>query len=185
MLKFKCRIKGIAPLLFNRFPEEDYGEDRPGGKGGKKKAPLTKEKQVERSLYLMDNKTVYQPAEHLVGSMIKAGVAFKLQGAGRKTMKDVMKAGLFVEPLKIPHINQKYITDWRPVIINRGRVMKGRARMDQWELKFEMVCIDDRATAKDVEEILTYAGGYVGIGDYRPRYGRFEVVSMDEVEVKT
>ena len=61
--------------------------------------------------------------------------------------------------------------------------MKGRARMDEWELKFQIICIDLRANAKDIQDILSYAGSYVGIGDYRPRYGRFEVVSFDEVKI--
>jgi hypothetical protein len=59
--------------------------------------------------------------------------------------------------------------------------MKGRGRMDDWSLKFELVCIDDRATANDIKEILEYAGTYIGIGDYRPRYGRFEVTDFTKV----
>jgi len=176
MLKFECKIRGIAPLLFNRFPDED----NPAGKSKKKRAILSKDEQVEKSLYRLDNKKVYTPSEHLVGSMIKAAVSFKLEG--KKTFKDVVKAGVFIEPLKIPHEKQAYIADWRPVVINRARVMKGRARMDEWELKFELTCIDDRATEKDIEEILKYAGAYIGIGDYRPRYGRFEVIEHKKVK---
>jgi len=176
MLKFKCHIRGLVPLLFNRFPEEE------GTGGARKKAPKSKEEQVEMSLYRMKDKTIYQPEDHIIGAMIKAGVAFKLRGAGKKTMKDLVKGGVFIEPIQISHLFQKYTMDYRSVVINRGRVMKARARMDKWELKFEITCIDDRATAKDIEDILKYAGGYVGIGDYRPRYGRFDIVSMDEVK---
>jgi len=177
MLKFKCHIRGIAPLLFNRFPEEDNPADKPKGK----KAVPSKEEQVEKSLYRVDGK-IYTPAEHIVGTMIKAAKTFKLEG--KKSFKDVVKGGVFVEPLKIIHEKQAFTTDWRSTVVpaTGGRVMKGRARMDDWELKFDLVCLDERANAKDLKDILTYSGAYCGIGDYRPRYGRFEVVSMDEVK---
>ena len=172
MLKFNVMIKGVAPLLFNRFPEED----NPGDKSKGKSAVLSKDEQVKKSIYRDEKGQVYSPADHLIGAMTKAATSFKLEG--KKTFKDVAKAGVFINPLKVAHLNQQYIADWRPVVINRGRVMKGRARMDDWSLKFELVCIDDRATAKDIQEILEYAGTYVGIGDYRPRYGRFEVIEF-------
>jgi hypothetical protein len=163
--------------LFNRFPEED----NPDGASKRKKAFLSKEEQVEKSLYRLEDGTIYQPAEHIVGAMIKAAKNFKLEG--KKTFKDVIQAGVFVEPLKIPHLIQEYVADWRSVVVpaTRGRMMKGRARMDKWELKFKLICIDERLTEKDVKDILIYAGAYCGIGDYRPRYGRFEVVSMVKI----
>ena len=177
MLKFKVQIKGIAPLLFNRFPEED----NPADKSKAKKAVLYRKAQVDRSLYKTEDGKIYQPSEHLVGAMVKAATSFKLEG--KKTYKDLVRGGVFVEPMKIVHSSQKYVEDWRPVVINRGRVMKGRGRMDNWELAFELVCIDERASAQDLKEILTYAGAYIGIGDYRPRYGRFEVLKFDEVRI--
>lgn len=178
MIKFNCHVRGIAPLLFNRFPDED----NPEGKSKKKKAIASKDEQVEKSLYRTKDGKVFQPAEHFVGAMIKAGVQFKLDG--KKTYKDVVKGGVFVEPMQIVHENQTYEADWRSTVIpsTRGRVMKGRGRMDNWELKFVVTCIDDRANANDIKEILGYAGNYIGVGDYRPRYGRFEVVSMEEVK---
>lgn len=172
MLKFNVTIKGVAPLLFNRFPDEEKLE----GQSRAKKAVEAKEAQAEKSLYRDENNAIYTPADHIIGAMIKAGVVFKLEG--KKTYKDVMKGGIFINPLKIVHQTQKFDIDRRPVVIQRARIMKARARMDEWSLKFELVCIDDRATAKDIQDILEYAGTYVGIGDYRPRYGRFEVVEF-------
>lgn len=180
VLKFNVHIRGVAPLLFNRYPEE---EDQTGQAGAKqKRAPLTKDEQVERSLYRDEKKQIYTPADHVIGSMIKAASSFKLEG--KRTFIDVVKGGFFIEPLKIPHVNQKYTTDWRSVVIpkQRARVMKGRARLDEWGLKFKLICIDPRASVQDVKDIMNYAGAYKGIGDYRPRYGRFEVVSIEQVK---
>jgi hypothetical protein len=177
MLKFDCHIKGISPLLFNRYPEEDNADQKSKGK----KAVGTKDEQVEKSLYHMTDGKIYQPSEHVLGAMIKAATNFKLEG--KKTYKDVVKGGVFIEPMQIKHLKQKYESDWRSVVIKAtgGRVMKGRARMNEWELKFTLTCIDERSTEQDMRDILAYAGSYLGIGDYRPRYGRFEVMSMVKI----
>lgn len=171
MIKVNVHIKGVAPLLFNRFPDED----NPSGKTGQKIAKATKEEQVEKSLYRLEDGTLYSPSDHIVGAMIKAATNFRLEG--KKTMKDSVKGGVFVSPLKIPHVIQKYETDWRSVVnpSTRGRIMKGRGRMEEWELKFELTCIDPRMSQEDLRGVLEFAGTYVGIGDYRPRYGRFEI----------
>lgn len=177
-MKYEVHVKGIAPLLFNRFPDEENLD----GKSKRSAGNPSKDEQVERSLYYTKDKKVFQPAAHFVGAMIKAAANFKLQG--RKTFREVAQGGIFVEPEQIIHENQKYTTDWRSVVIKatRGRIMKGRARMDEWQLKFTISCIDPRATDKDIKEIIEYAGMYVGIGDYRPRYGRFEVVSFKRID---
>jgi hypothetical protein len=177
-MKFKVKVKGMAPLLFNRYPDED----NPDGKSKAKRVQPTKDEQVEKSLYRNEKGKIYQPSEHFVGSMVKAGTNFKLEG--KKTYKDVVKGGVFIEPLKIEHLKQAYVADWRGVVIpsTRGRVMKGRARMDEWELEFDLICIDPRAEDNVIKNILEYAGAYIGVGDYRPRYGRFEVVSWNKVK---
>lgn len=177
MTKFEVHIKGIAPLLFNRFPDEENLD----GKSKRSSGNPSKDEQVKKSLYFTEKGKIYQPAAHIVGSMVKAAVNFKL--TGRKTYKEVVQGGVFVEPEEIVHENQNYVTDWRSVVIKatRGRVMKGRGRLEEWQLKFQITCIDPRATDKDIQEILEYAGMYVGIGDYRPRYGRFEVLSFKKI----
>src|SRR3990167_19734 len=172
-MTFKVSIEGMAPILFNRFPDEENPDEKSKTPSGR----LNQDEQVKQSLYF-DGDKIYQPAEHIVGAMVKAGAQFKLKG--KQTYKDVVKGGVFVEPMKIIHENQKYINDWRSVVIKatRGRIMKGRGRLDKWSLSFNISCIDPRATEKDLKDILVYAGKFIGIGDYRPRYGRFEVKSF-------
>lgn len=181
MLKVKVKIEGMAPILFHRFPSEDFDEE--GSKEGKKPklsgTKLTREEQTEKSLYRNSEGKIYTPGEHLVGAMIKAGAKFKMKG--RTTFKESMNAGVFVEPMKIVHDNQDYVSDWRPVVNRGSRVMCGRGRLEEWSLQFDLICIDDRVGLNDLKAILTYAGNYIGIGAYRPRYGRFEVVEFKEI----
>lgn len=69
--------------------------------------------------------------------------------------------------------------DSRSVRVGTSRVMRCRPIFNHWELKFDLRF--DPAIFKNAEEvkaIVVTAGKYVGLSVFRPRYGRFEVVSL-------
>ncbi|KPA15232.1 hypothetical protein MHK_004565 [Candidatus Magnetomorum sp. HK-1] len=109
--------------------------------------------------------------------MIKSATEFKF--SGRKTYKELFKAGVYVDPLYIPHKIQTFEIDKQPVVINKARIMRCRPRFDDWELEFKIQIRDDRIEGLIVKEVLENAGKYHGIGDYRPRYGLFEVTKFN------
>ena len=167
----KVKIKGTSPLLFNKF--------NPEGEGLKKaaKAQQSAEEEAEQSVYRNAEGQIYTPSSHVLGSMVKSGVQFKMKG--RKTFKDAVNSGVLIDPEEIVHKNQEYEIDSRSVVIKstRGRIMRHRAKLPVgWELSFTIKIIDERLTAPLVKEILENAGKYVGIGDFRPRFGRFDVI---------
>jgi hypothetical protein len=180
ILKFSVHIKGIRPILFARFPEEDFGPEAPTTT-----RPSTQQEKFEKSLYRMEDGTLYQPSSHIVGAMREASKRFKLKG--RVTFREVIEGGVFVIPEKIPHLIQTPLQlDWRSGVNEqmkgKPRIMIARGRLDEWELKFELHCWDPRANDKALKDILMTAGAYIGIGAYRPRYGRFEVVTFDKLK---
>ncbi len=170
------KIKGIRPLLQNDSFEEEEGETR------KKGRVYDDMEESEKRLIKNKDGLICQKANHLEGCLIKSAVDFKFQG--KKTYKELFKAGIFVEPLLIPHL----ITDWeidkQPVRIGPAKVMRCRPRFDDWELEFQIRCTDDRIEPLTIRQILENAGSYVGIGDYRPRYGLFEVVKFGVVDAE-
>lgn len=88
----------------------------------------------------------------------KAPLSYK----GPRDIEGMWKAGSFV--------------DRRPVVINRARVMASRPCFIDWSLKF-IVIFDERSLdQRDIEAALD-AGSRIGLGDFRPRFGRYEVVS--------
>ena len=67
--------------------------------------------------------------------------------------------------------------DVRPVIVQRARVVRMRPTFKTgWELSFEIQVNDDEIQPELLQDILTLAGRTVGIGDYRPKFGRFAVI---------
>jgi len=64
-------------------------------------------------------------------------------------------------------------------VIQRARVLKWRPKFNQWKLQFTITILDEtNISPANVKEILEKAGATKGIGDYRPRFGRFMVTKF-------
>ncbi len=165
-------LQGVVPLLQNRFIM-----DAPGGKP----KPNIKDRDIAKgSLYLDDKGIICQPGEHIEKSMTKAAVQFKYKG--KKTYKDFVQSGVFVVPELIPHKTQKWEVDKRSVVIVRSRIPRVRPVFNNWRLDFKLEVINPDLDYKILNDILIYAGNYIGIGDYRPKFGRFVVAKFEEIK---
>lgn len=179
MFRVKVEVKGISPLLQNRFPIEDFMEGNrttQKGKGADKRIYDPQEESLKR-LYKTSEGEIYQPAEHFEKSMEKAAVNFKMKG--RKTFKDAIQAGVIVTPFAIIHKIQKWEIDLRRVVIQGKAILRARPMFPEWELSFNLECIDDRIRPEEIKDILDYAGKFVGVGDFRPKFGRFMVTKFE------
>lgn len=178
MKEVEVKIEGVSPLLMHRFSEEkkedkskvvtgagDYSND------------------AEMALYKLPDGTIYTPATHIEGALMKAASNFQIVGKGKKTYKDLAKSALFVTPDAIAHLQPVWVEDKRAVVVpsTRGRVVRSRPRFDAWSLKFTIKILDKQFPKEVVKQILDYAGNNVGIGDFRPRFGRFMVTEFKEL----
>jgi hypothetical protein len=50
-----------------------------------------------------------------------------------------------------------------------------------WRLRFTLNVVHDELSEEMVRTILEEAGSFMGIGSWRPRYGRFRVVKFEEI----
>lgn len=181
-MKFAVKIRGISPLLMHRFSPDMLTTVKQRS-GDKKMSEAQMREAAEVFAYKQDGVLV-QPSIHIEGAMVKAATEIKLAGSGKKTYKDLVKSSCFVFPEHIPHKVQDWVVDARAVVMpaTKGRRMCYRPRLDSWELEFEMQINDDRADPDAIKEILSIAGLRQGIGSYRPRFGRFEVVEFNQVK---
>ena len=69
--------------------------------------------------------------------------------------------------------------DRRSVGNQKNRVMRTRPRFNEWELHFKLAFDETSLSRRELLDILQSAGRYIGLGDYRPTFGRFEIVSAD------
>lgn len=178
--KYSVIIRGICPLLMNKF-DENKETNKPLKSGSGNRDPKI---EAQNALYKNTKGIISHPSSHIEGAMIRASTSYNMAGKGKKTYKDAFKGGIFVEPLMIPHKIQKWEIDRRSVVVpaTRGRIMKARPRFDKWELSFSIINTDDRIRGETLKQILIDAGNYFGIGDYHPRFGRFEVIKFERIK---
>ncbi|MFB3926404.1 MAG: hypothetical protein ACE14T_10160 [Syntrophales bacterium] len=141
------------------------------------------------ALYWDDNLGIYEPASHIEGALIKAAVNFQITGKGKKTYKDLFKSSVFVTPDYIPHglngspekllSSGKLSVDKRLVRVANSGVERMRPMLKSWSLEFVVEVHDSQISREVVKEVLDLAGQQYGIGDFRPRYGRFMVARFE------
>jgi len=168
-------IEGISPLLQNRY----YSADSPEVKSKRRTGVKDWKAEGELAAYRDKDGKLVQPAEHIESAMVKAATSFKIPGRGKKTYKELFKAAVFVRPFLIVHEIQEYEMDARRVVVQRNAVMRYRPRLDKWRLTFEIECLDEQLDHQVIRDVLDQAGKFVGIGDYRPKFGRFIVVHWE------
>lgn len=189
MYTVSVSVEGIAPLLQHRYPLPDFESLT---KGGKKQTGETDYTQEWHSyLYVNSSGEVFQPATHFDGCLVKASAGYKIQGQRGKTYSQLFKGNVFCSPDEILHgvkepetldtdADKQLYLDLRPVVIQRARVARIRPCFKPgWKLDFEIVVLDDQIPHNVLNEVLQLAGRTVGIGDFRPRFGRFMVTQFE------
>ena len=188
MYTVSTKVKGVAPLMQHRFPMPELKDM---SKGGSKVTGAKDYTEEWREYFYANGNGIFQPAVHFEAAMVKAAVNYKITGKRGKTYKDLFKAAVFVTPDEILHNidvpdmldtdgDKRLYLDLRPVVVNRARVVRIRPTFSPgWELEFEIECIDDQIDENLLQDVLELAGKTVGIGDYRPRFGRFNVIGFE------
>lgn len=71
--------------------------------------------------------------------------------------------------------NEEHI-DYRSVVIMKKRTMRARPRVPAgWQSEHRLELLTDVLEPKDLKEVFTTFGRLIGIGDWRPTYGRVNV----------
>ncbi len=115
----------------------------------------------------------------MVEAMLYNGA--KAQKLGKAFKSSVFCEGIYNLKYKGPKTPEELWEDenFRNVTgvkVNGGsRIMRTRPQFKAWELTVEVYYIPENVDKQNVVDALTYAGNCVGLGDWRPKFGRFEV----------
>ena len=117
--------------------------------------------------------------------------AVAIDGAKKKRQGPQAKVGIFVEEPtdliydgpKDPNelINDENFRITAGVVISRSRIMRTRPIFYKWELKPIVTYEDSVVDLNVVLDFFESAGRLCGMGDWRPKFGRFEILSHDEI----
>jgi hypothetical protein len=120
----------------------------------------------------------YVPSSWIEAALRDTAKEFK--GKGRSSLKGTVLASVFVDPEQIPLGRKDYDEiDRRPAVIQRQRIVKSRPRFNKWKVEFTINFDEARISKNTLREVLEEAGKTKGIGDYGPKFGRFDVVSFE------
>jgi len=193
MYTVNCSVAGVAPLLQHKYPLPDFADLSKGGK--KRTGEKDYSQEWREHLYINPDGEVYQPAIHFDGAMVKASAGYKIQGARGKTYAQLFKGNVFCSPDEILHgikapddldadADKPLYLDVRPAVVQRARVVRIRPCFKPgWKLDFEITVLDDQIPANVVNEVLILAGRTSGIGDFRPKFGRFMVTKFEVCKI--
>lgn len=174
-------IEGVCPILFHRWSCEAVAEKSAAKKGSKEK----KTDNVESYVYRCGDGTIGIPGTYLIGSMTDPGNgAAKYRQdprSPRKSALSLYKAAL--QPLtdiaSLGKDTWDYL-DQRRVMVQRNGITRVRpAMLAGWRASFDLICLSpEYIKPHALHECLNDAGRLVGIGDFRPTYGRFLVTEF-------
>lgn len=171
----RVKIRGTCDYLQHKRPLEE--EDK-----SKRSGEVDHSKEWETAVYSDPEIGCYIPSKQLRSALVKGATNFKIKGRMGKTFKDMVNAVLEIGSDKIPLGTTKpdYIhEEW--VRIQRNQILRRRPAFKKgWEAEFTLLILDEQMPTDRMKEILEYAGRFVGIGDWRPHFGRFEVIEFEE-----
>jgi hypothetical protein len=178
-------LEGISPLLINRFKEND--EITEAVKKNGKKDYGTPREQAELTAYCDEprkNKSpLWIPSTWIMGSIATIASDYKIPGS-RKSVKSIYGGCIIPVEEKIyfseKHTLEKVEVDSRPVVIQRARIMRHRARVEKWTLTCSLELDDTLLPVDSLHQLITDAGRRAGLGDFRPPkggpFGRYKIV---------
>lgn len=183
------RIQGTAAILFHAWSNEAVAEKAAAKKGSAAK----KTDNVESYVYRDEDRNICLPGQYLVGSLTdpRNGAAKYRQDprSPRKSALDLFRAGVAslteLAPI-IPADQTEPSTDWdyldsRRAMVQRQGITRTRpAFLAGWQASVQLaVLTPDYISPADLLDTLTKAGLLVGVGDFRPTFGRFQVTNFD------
>lgn len=84
-----------------------------------------------------------------------------------------------LKPEDLFHVDE-YV-DQRTVKISQAKNIRTRPIFNSWKSVFVCWLDTDKMNVEQLIQIIENAGKYVGIGDYRPRFGKFTITKTDIV----
>lgn len=173
----KVTLEGSSDMLFHRWNCEEVEEKSKAKRGSAAK----KTDNVESYVYRDEKNNLCIPGEYLRMAVINAARYKQDPRSTRKTAMDLYKAAV----VSLTTLSSLAVKNWdyedkRRVVINKSGINRIRPAMKSgWRATFDFqVLTPEYISPTDLNETIQMAGKLIGIADFRPTYGRFNVVEF-------
>lgn len=171
-------VVGTSPFLFHRWSVEGVKAKGEAAKGSKAK----KSDDLESYVYRNPQKLLAIPTEYFRMAVINAAKFRQDPRSPRKSAMDLFKAGVAgVEEYCSLGVAEWDYVDMRRVMVQRNGITRHRpAMLTGWKTQVLLqVLLPEYVNPEMLNEVLQSAGRLIGVGDFRPTYGRFQVVRFE------
>lgn len=190
---YEVTIKGASPLLMhNSRLANPFDNIVQAMKPLQKKRNKTTDDMEELArleflggLYVDDEGAPCLPGHVIEGLFVQT---FRAARQTKDAMSGIMSEGDWPIQYNGPKDSNKLwekraeFSDFRMVALKKSsRIGRTRPIFRKWACTFRIAIDGAAADPKTAKERLEHAGAYIGVGDYRPRFGRFTVESFKEV----
>jgi hypothetical protein len=189
-LPYVCEfeIEGVAAILFHAWSNEAVAEKAKAKKGSAAK----KTDNVESYVYRNEKGEICIPGIYVYGCMSdkKAGAARYRQDprSPRKSAVDLFRAGISpateLASLGKGKKDWDYLDEQRAVVHGSAITRQRPAFNAGWRATFQFIVnMPEYIAPRFFLDVLTIGGRAVGVGDFRPTYGRFQVVRFEVLDL--
>lgn len=180
---YTCRvtIEGVADILFHRWNRESVESKSRAKKGSAEK----KSDDVKSYVYRNEKGNISIPGEYLKGAIVGAAKFRQDPRSPRKSAADLFKAAIIsLTPLADLGAKTWDKMDKRRVVIQRNAITRSRPAMSYgWRTTFDiLVNLPEYIDPPMLNETIAQAGKLIGLADFCPIYGRFNVVRFEVLD---
>lgn len=179
--RVELTIRGDADLLFHRWNCEAVEAKAKAAKGSAAK----KSDDVESYVYRNLEGQLCIPGEYLRQAIIAAAKYRQDPRSPRKSAMDLVKAAV----VSLTPLSSLGVTDWDyehrcRVQVQRNGVTRVRPAISAgWTATFLlMVNLPEYVSSGMLHGLVSDAGRLIGIADFRPTYGRFQVIAFNVLD---
>ena len=197
-MQIRVKIQGTRPILFHSGaladPQNEFAKRLKEVTGKKPKTDSDHAEMAKLEFlgsfdgYVDGSGDIVIPEANILATIVKGATKFKKGPAAKEGVIGIVNAAA---KFNFPYKGDKSpdalwksgkFADRRRVVVQRASNMRTRPRFNEWSCAFELEVDETICDSKDVRQWLETAGNRVGLGDYRPMFGRFEVVEFKERE---
>lgn len=188
----RTTIRGVCPLILHNGqladPQNEWSREMASFTSKKKKLDSDRDEigriEFMGSLYVGDDGAPCLPGENFESMLQAEGARNKIK---RQVQCGVICDGNFKLVYDGPQDAEGLWSKrddfaFRKAARNqRGRVIRVRPIFRAWSVTFDLEVFQEEINKTQVADLIKAAGRHTGLGDWRPKFGRFVVESMKEV----
>jgi hypothetical protein len=176
MKEVTYKIESVTPMLMNNIHSMFVAKEKPA---------RTKHEDWEQGSEMFQARMYLEGGKLALPSRVIKGVLKEAcKGSGikqpgkRSGYADLVQSVIFMPESLVLEQTVKDIEKEQAFVGMNGtkKVLRVWPKLTTWSGNLKLIIADEKQfDPKILKEILEFAGRFVGIGDYRPEYGRFNV----------